>query len=207
MEGAWKRWGSRKMLVVSFGGSATFLLGASFLVKPGSPTFLIALFYMLSEIPVFLSLQLIWVLAADYFDSFEAREQFNILSGLGLLGVSVASAAVLFVMSAGLGTSNLLPGWAFSTFLLMCVSLLILRVLKPLAAAKEEVPGGNGDAPEGFIATTRRDFLWMLEDQNRYLRLFALVTVCNFLLLAIFDQTLAKGSERIGVKPDDFTSL
>nr|VFJ58910.1 MAG: hypothetical protein BECKDK2373B_GA0170837_107811 [Candidatus Kentron sp. DK] len=214
----WERLGTCPVLVAGFGGSALFAAIGALFMSGDTPVWGLFVFYFLSEIPIFLAMNLIWMLAEGYFTEQQSQKEFPKIAAVGLIGVSLGSGIVLANGWLGrpLTEFGLLGIWAGLAFGLLLVSWFIVTFVPQLHQdADDEDTSTSPSSPTGsFLKRTWDEFQWVRgkegdkdnqnkDNPNRYLWLFTLVTVCNFFLLAVFDQTLANGAEHLGTEPDD----
>lgn len=221
--GNWeKKFGKTSLFIRAYGGSGIFFLAFSFLFLPSTLEFLQALptiivapvtwvaffFYFLSEVPIFLFVNLIWILAGDYFTDIQGNRDFPRISSVGLIGVAVASLVVLLTNYGTLPIYYLNFMWGILSFVLLGISLGILYFLKPVRDLDEQnidLSESEIEKSDTFLKVIQNDFKWVRG--YPFLWLFTIVTICNFVLLAIFDQTLANGARHIGVSDQDLSIL
>ena len=206
----WESKGALTTLCWGFLGSALWIGAGAYLLGATSPTWGLLIFYIGSEIAIFLAMNLIWMLASDYFTEQDQQRYFPNIAAFGLVGVSLGSGVIL--LNGGLGwfsVFELLWGWAGLQFGLIGIGGWIITQLPRINASvvddvddTEESANQNGTFWSGLIA----DWRW-IKNGNRYLGLFTVVTVCNFFLLGMFDLTLARGAEHLGTEPDAMAHL
>lgn len=180
--------------------------------SPNLSTFIAFLFYLLSEIPIFLMVNIIWMVTADYFTEQQGQRDFPRISAAGLFGVSLAS---LTVLAAGwlvlpLFWLNFL--WGILCLILWVISMGILMFNRPLPVEIDFVIEEAEPIEEeqlsffrSFMDTLRDGYRWVAN--YPFLRAFTIVTILNFVLLAIFDQTLANGARHIGISAQVFSTM
>lgn len=204
-----KKFGIKKMFALAFGGSAFFFLLSGFFFHPAPSTIASFLgfisvgnkwiaftFYLVSEIPIFLSMNLIWMLAVDYFSEQQGQKDFPKISSIGLIGIVLASALALATQGLKafpLYYLNFLLGGL--SLILWAISWGILRFCSSQSIQEEDIlteePMAEEKSPP-FWKSAWKDYKWI--KGYPFFGLFTIVTVCNFFLLAIFDQTLANVS-------------
>lgn len=197
----WEKQGAKNLLIYAFGGSALWFFTMGIVLQYQPPTFVVALFYLGSELPIFLAMNLIWILADDYFSEQGGQRDFPQISAVGQLGIVLASLLMLSQNSAlipEISSEKMLFGVSALNFLLLLCSLTILRKLDSIRSSTEWLPATLDNHAEdattsvSFLQQAKADRQWA--KQIRFLWLFTLATVCNFVLLGIFDQTLANGA-------------
>lgn len=206
----WEKLGSKKVMLYAFGGSALVFFVAGIGLQYDPPTIVIAVFYLLSEMPIFLAMNLIWILADDYFTEQQGQRDFPQISAVGQVGIAVAS---LLVLSQNIdwiptiSSQKMVLGLAVLNLLLLFFSLGLIRNLKPIRPSFEFVPPTIDSAGPGltFWQQAKADYRWA--KNIRFLWLFTLATICNFILLGIFDQTLANGAVNNEIGATEFTVL
>jgi len=214
-----KKLGRKLFFAFSFLGSALFFLIFGVLSHPKASIWfpllefiprykLIAafIFYLFAETPIFLSMNLIWIITADYFTEQQGQKDYPKISSFGLLGISIG--AVLTLLSGKyfpLYYLNFL--WSILCILLFIVSFYILTYCQKLPVIEdvtvdEEI---SEETKITFIKWLQGEFKWMYN--YRFMWLFCIVTICNFALLAIFDQTLANGAIHIGLSGESLSEI
>jgi hypothetical protein len=174
------------------------------------PTYMVAFFYLGSEIPIFLGMNLIWIIAADYFTDQQGQRNYPRISGVGQFGMAFGS--VLIILHGMMEPLNVSTGGIKqSSFTLVIIWGVLYLVLWRIAEKLQNLPKldtGSLDIAEefdvedssslnNFWQETKINYRWI--QKIPFLWLFALVTVCNFALLAIFDATLANGAAYLKV--------
>lgn len=173
-----------------------------------------AMFYLLSEIPIFLAINLIWIMTSDFFTDQQGQKYFPRISGFGLLGVSFAS----FIL---LQKNVILPDFLIEKapyiFLIVLGGffLIVLWIASWVQQSHRLSSTDEGldfkfdddfiEKQSGFWNQTKENYLWI--KKIPFLKYFALVTVCNFILLAIFDNNLANVSIHLNMAPDALLNI
>ncbi|MFT4927589.1 MAG: hypothetical protein ACI8WB_003702 [Phenylobacterium sp.] len=205
----WETYGAKKIVIFAFGGSAFwfFVMGCWLQFDP--PTWVVALFYLGTELPIFLAMNLIWILADDYFTEQQGQRDFPQISAVGQFGIVVASLLILSQSSEYLpifSSQKMVLSLAVLNLLVLAFALGLIRNLKSIRSSFEFTPPVIDDKPVEltFLQQAKADYQWA--KKIRFLWLFTLATVCNFILLGIFDQTLANGAAGI-IAAEDFSQL
>ena len=220
-----KRLGKKKLFAIAFGGSAVFFFLSGFFFHPNPSEIFPFLkfipvdnkwvsfvFYLISEIPIFLSMNIIWILAVDYFTEQQGQRDYPKVSSIGLIGIALASALALATQGLRIFPLYYLNFfWGFLSLFLWGISWGILRLCPKLSVLQESADAftegleEEKEKPPPFWKTAWQDFTWIRK--YPFLWLFTIVTVCNFLLLAIFDQTLANVSGHKGLSGTDLSVM
>ncbi len=158
--------------------------------------------FVLSEIAIFLFMNMIWIFAGPRFTEVAQRSVFPKISGWGYIGIllpvllggmelvllEIANASHLFYFSA----------------LLTLLAILLLPLIKsyPLISENDDefsIAQSPDNDDESLSLGDNLAWAW----RNRYLRLFILTTIMNFSLLAIFDQALASSASAMKINSKD----
>ncbi len=218
----WERkLGREKLFGLAFGGGAVFLFGFACLFHPSTSEIfgflkeityanliITFLFYLLSEIPIFLSMNLIWILAAEYFTEQQGQKDYPRIASVGLIGIAFASLLTLANGWGALPLYYLNFLWVILSLFLWGIAWGILKYCPKLLTFDDfSLDDLEEDEEESkpFWQAAKEDWNWA--KKYPFLWLFTIVTICNFVLLAIFDQTLANGARHIGITDHELSAL
>lgn len=215
LESLQKKWKTRKLFARAFLGSALLFCAFGTLfwlnqkvapqwpwIPPWLPaTALTFLFFIASEIPIFLAMNLIWLISPMYFGEQEGHEYFPDISAIGLLGIAVSSMVVLGTLwSDTLELYHLIFVWGALSALLWGIGRGIEKYCSKYdSIAEDPVDDDSVHKSENRVALLpklRDEVKWALEKEP-LVWTFIIVTVSNFVLLAIFDQILANGAAHL----------
>ena len=146
-------------------------------------------FYLLTEIPIFLAVNLVWVIADPHFTEQEFQRAGPKIAGWGALGIA-GSTGLIWALGAGsamwvcAGCFAVLSAWLWTG--------------RGWGAPASAAGQGSTDepSPEGFLTGLKTEWTWA--KGQAFVRLFILATIANFVLLGSFEQTVANGASHLG---------
>ncbi len=215
LEAWWEHFGAKKIMAFAFIGSAAWFGVMAYLISHSlANSYLLAFFYLGSELPIFLGINLIWILAEDYFTEQQGQRDFPRISAIGQLGIILASGLIIiqgnFADILSLKSTDLLYFLAVINLLLWIFTLYLQSKITPIKTLDYdfELPPINetkATKTSGFFEQALKDYRWAKTE--KFIWLFTLVTICNFILLAIFDQTLANGAVNLKTTATELSLL
>ena len=162
----------------------------------------------LADLGLFFLLNIIWIDAGEIISDRERDNTIPKVSAFGLLGAAVGAGALLLAQNGFDAPLH----WNFAFLAIFCITFALLRawVLHRAALSSNNDSAGlpewmqaqalalPQDSSSGLLATLK--WAWA----NPYVRLFSGITIINFALIAIFDQSLANAAVASGSNEDDF---
>ena len=162
----------------------------------------------LADLGLFFLLNIIWIDAGEIISDRERDNTIPKVSAFGLLGAAVGAGALLLAQNGFDAPLH----WNFAFLAIFCITFALLRawVLHRAALSSNNDSAGlpewmqaqalalPQDSSSGLLATLK--WAWA----NPYVRLFSGITIINFALIAIFDQSLANAVVASGSNEDDF---
>jgi len=141
-------------------------------------------FYFITEIPIFLSLNLIWILAEDYYSEQMGQRLFPHIVGGGHIGIILGGSIILFLPSY-FGTHKLIFFWSF---------FIISQIFLVFFIFRSKFSPRNIEADEEQeVSVSLKESLnnnFKVIKNYKYLVTFVIITGCNFFLMAAFDFRL-----------------
>jgi len=151
----------------------------------------IAIFYWVTEIPIFLMLNLIWIISEKYIsESMGQRLNPKIIGG-GHVGIVIGGCIAVFSPSFfKISMQSLTYVWGGILFVAMLMTLIVYKVCLPLPKEPLEENEDNriSESQSGFIS----DFLYSFKviKKYQYSVYFAMIALFNFFLFGINDYML-----------------
>ncbi len=151
----------------------------------------IILFYWLTEIPIFLMLNVIWIISENYISENMGQRLNPKIIGGGHLGIVIGGIIAVYVPSLfNIEMQSLAYVWGGIVLLEIFMIGLIYKVCRPLPRDEEEdlIEEETGDGKTGFFENFMNSF--RIVRRYRYSVFFALLALFNFFLFGINDYML-----------------
>ena len=154
-------------------------------------------FYILAEVPIFLFMNMIWILAGPRFTELEQRKFFPKVTGYAYLGALTPALIMLGLVSFDIARVDVLLVLAALAALTIAACAAELRQRSGTEETEPQDIAEDASASPPGQPGLIEEIRWAFS--RRYMGYFVLVTIANFVLLGIFDQTMASAAANIGM--------
>lgn len=168
----------------------------------------IILFYWLTEIPIFLMIVVIWIIAGNYIsESMGQRLNPKIIGG-GHIGIVLGGIIAVFAPSMfKIQMQSLSYVWGGVVILEILMIMIIYKVCKPLPTEREEeiIEAPPLEEEVGFFADFKNSF--KVVRKYKFSIYFALIALFNFFLFGINDYMLNSRAIAAGISEDRLIAI
>lgn len=203
----------KKISMILLAVSATIITLFSFLFSMNPPgnipgtTFpllngLIILFYWLTEIPIFLMLMLIWIIADNYISESQGQRINPKIIGGGHIGIVIGGIIAVFAPSLfNIKMQSLSYVWAGIAFLEVVMVTVIYKACKPLPRETDE------EESEKESVEVKKTSNLATVKKYKFSFYFLFVTLFNFFLFGINDYMLNTRANEAGIHEGQLISI